>query len=103
VPTIVLTPAELSEVAADVASFAHPGRHYVELLRDPPTPDVVAALEQQTDAAHVARAGRRAIHFMVPTDYAGAALLRKSVEKQLGVTTNRNATVITELASRWGT
>src|SRR6476619_5383158 len=37
VPTIVLTPAELSAVAAyaEEAGKSHTGRHYVSLLKDP--------------------------------------------------------------------
>lgn len=102
VPTVVLTPVELAEVARHAASLARPGRHYVELLKTAPSPEVVALLEAGSDPRKTAQVGERAIHFLVDTDYAGAALLRKGVEKQLGVTTNRNAKVIGELAARWG-
>ncbi|MCY7395438.1 MAG: hypothetical protein LH468_04635 [Nocardioides sp.] len=101
-PTIVLTPAELSEIAQHAASLAHQGRHNVELVQTAPTPEVVELLEADTHSGGTARVGGWAIHLLVDSDDAGAALLRKAVERQLGVTTNRNATVISELAARWG-
>jgi len=106
VPTIVLTPAELVEVAAHAAELGagHDGRHYVELLREAPPPAVVEALDAISAEGGPARMHLtgRALHLLVDSDYSGAALLRASVEKQLGVTTNRNATVVRELAARWG-
>lgn len=104
VPTIVLTPAELGEIDARAAELGadHDGRHYVELCRDPPTPAAVEALTAASGPAGTAVVTGRAVHLLVPTDYTGAALLRASVAKQLGVTTNRNATVIRDLAARWG-
>lgn len=102
VPTIVLTPAELTTIATTAADLAHPGRHYVELLRDEPSAETVAALEAASTTGRVARVDGRAVHLLVDDDYAGAALLRKSVEKQLGVTTNRNASVLIALAAKWG-
>lgn len=106
VPTIVLSPDELVGVAGYAASLADTlgpsGRHYVELLRDEPSPEVVAAIEAGSGEGRRAHVDGRAIHLLVDDGYAGAALLRKGVERQLGVTTNRAATVVAELASRWG-
>lgn len=105
VPTIVFTPGELLGVARYAASLADTlgpsGRHYVELLRDEPSPEVIAAVEAGSGGGRRAHVDGRAIHFLVDDGYAGAALLRKGVDRQLGVTTNRAATVVAELASRW--
>jgi len=102
VPTIVLTPAELSTIAEQAASFDHPGKHYVELLRDEPSPELAASLEAGNAPGRMALVRGRTVHFLVDTDYASAALMRKAVERQLGTTTNRNASVLIALAAKWG-
>ena len=103
VATIVFTPAELREVAADAARFAegHRGRHYVSLLKDPPTAEAIALLEQRSTAEEVARVGGRAVHLLLGENYHEARLSNAVVEKALGVATNRNLNVISTLAQKW--
>lgn len=103
VPTIVFTQAELREIAADAERFAdgHEGRHYVSLLKDPPTQAGVAAVEAAGTAGEVARVGGRAVHLLLGPNYHEARLTNAAVEKHLGVATNRNLTVIRTLAERW--
>jgi uncharacterized protein (DUF1697 family) len=104
VPTIVFTPEELREIAADAERFAdgHEGRHYVSLLKSAPAPEAVAAIEEQSSAQEVARVGGRAVHLLLGENYHEAKLTNAVVEKALGVATNRNLTVIKALADRWG-
>jgi uncharacterized protein (DUF1697 family) len=103
VPTIVLTQAELRQVAADAERFAdgHEGRHYVSLLKKAPTAAAVAAVEAAGTADEVAKVGGRAVHLLLGPDYHTAKLTNAAVEKHLGVATNRNLTVVRTLAEKW--
>jgi uncharacterized protein (DUF1697 family) len=104
VPTIVFTPTELREIAEDAKRFAdgHEGRHYVSLLKAEPTPEAVRLIEESGTAGEVARVGGRAVHLMLSANYHEATLTNTVVEQHLGVATNRNLTVISALAERWG-
>lgn len=103
VPTIVLSQQELRDVAADAERFAdgHDGRHYVSLLKEEPTAEQIAAVEAAGSAGEVARVGGRAVHLLLGANYHEAKLTNAAIEKHLGVATNRNLTVIEELARRW--
>ncbi|MDN4160341.1 DUF1697 domain-containing protein [Nocardioides abyssi] len=101
VPTIVLTPAELREVADRAASYAHAGKHYVSFLKEEPSPAAVRALEERSTAEEVAKVGGRAVHLMLGENYHQARLTNAVVEKHLGVATNRNLTVVRTLVERW--
>jgi uncharacterized protein (DUF1697 family) len=104
VPTIVFTPQELSEIAEDAKRFGdgHRGRHYVSLLKQAPSAAMVARLDELSTAEEVARVGGRAVHLLLGEQYHTAKLTNAVIEKQLGVATNRNLTVIRALAERWG-
>jgi uncharacterized protein (DUF1697 family) len=104
VPTIAFAPEELSEIAADAKRFGdgHEGRHYVSLLKQPPTAEGIALLERAGGAGEVARVGGRAVHLLLGENYHTATLTNAVIEKHLGVATNRNLTVIRTLAQRWG-
>lgn len=104
VPTICLTPAELSRIAADARTYGdgHDGLHYVSVLKREPTAEEIARLEAVSTAENVARVGGRAVHLLLGPDYRTAALTNSVVEKHLGIATNRNLNVITTLAERWG-
>lgn len=104
VPTIVLTQADLRQVAADAERFAdgHDGLHYVSLLKKTPTQAAVAAVEASGTAGEVAKVGGRAVHLLLGPDYHTAKLTNAVVEKHLGVATNRNLKVIRTLAEKWG-
>ncbi len=112
VPTMVFTLAELVAIARDGlslrAEFAaeHPGegRHYVSLLKaDPPT-QAVADLESWQVPGERAWVRGRAVHIALNRRdaYHSAEITNALVEKRIGVATNRNLTVIIELAQRWG-
>ena len=60
------------------------------------------AVEAAGTADEVARVGGRAVHLLLGENYHEAKLTNAVVEKHLGVATNRNLTVIKELATRWG-
>jgi uncharacterized protein (DUF1697 family) len=101
VPTIVFTQKELREIAEHAASFGHGGKHYVSLLKEPPTAAAVQRLEDSITTDEVARVGGRAVHLLLGDNYHEAKLTNASVEKHLGVATNRNLTVIRALAEKW--
>ena len=101
VPTIVFTQQELREIAAHAESFGHGGKHYVSLLKKAPTAAQVAAIEETSSAEEVAKVGGRAVHLLLGANYHEARLTNAVVEKQLGVATNRNLTVVSALAERW--
>lgn len=101
VPTICFTPAELRAIAERAESFGHGGRHYVSLLKDEPPADAVRAVEARSTAEEVARVGGRAVHLLLGESYHEARLTNAVVERELGVATNRNLTVIRTLAQKW--
>lgn len=104
VPTIVLTPAELTAVAAyaDEVGRDHDGRHYVSLLKDPPSAAAVSRLDDAGKDGERAAVDGRGAHLLLGKDYHSAKLTNAIVEKHLGVATNRNVNVIRTLADRWG-
>ncbi|MEP9381433.1 DUF1697 domain-containing protein [Nocardioides sp. KR10-350] len=102
VPTICVTPAELSSIAEEAEAFGHDGRHYVSVLKREPTDEEVARLEAVSSAGEVAKVGGRAVHLLLGSNYHTARLTNTIVEKHLGVATNRNLNVITTLARKWG-
>jgi uncharacterized protein (DUF1697 family) len=104
VPTIVFTPKELSQVAADADELAaaHPGLLYVSLLKDVPTARAVAKLDGAGKEGERAEVRGRAAHLLLGKDYHSAKLSNAVVEKHVGVATNRNVKVIRTLAGKWG-
>ena len=108
VPTVVLTPAELVAIAADADELAAAhdglGMQYVSLLKEAPTPEQVREIESvEIEGERLVVRGRGAHLLMAERDsYHTARLSNDYVEKRLGVSTNRNARVVRELATRWG-
>ena len=105
VPTIVLTLAELAEVAADAQKFAGErddgGRHYVSVLKDAPTQAAVREAEGRSTEAERLVVRGRAAHLLLGENYHQATLTNTAVEKLLGVSTNRRDTVIIAMAQKW--
>lgn len=102
VPTIVYSPAELLQVAADAEELHRPDldRHYLYLLKSEPDAERVAALAERAGEAVVVR--HRAAHVLLPAGYKPGTVDPYAVEKVLGVTaTNRNYNVVTTLARDW--
>ena len=105
VPTIVFTPAELRQVADDAVEVSK--RHA------PPAPLRLAAqgqarrrsrekLEEIDHGEDLAVIRGRGAHLLVVTPSARGRLSNATVEKLLGVATNRNLTVVKHLAEKWG-
>jgi uncharacterized protein (DUF1697 family) len=103
VPTIVFSPAELCAVAdeAEEVAAGHPGTHYVSLLKRAPSADLVRRIEAQSTDRDVARVRGRAVHMIITDSYHHAPLTNATIEKQLGVATNRNLKVIRAIADKW--
>ena len=104
VPTIAFTPAEISAVADEATEFAkdHGGVHYVSLLKDEPSQELIDQIEAAGKGEESARVGGRAVHLMLGANYHEAKLSNASVEKLMGVATNRNVKVIRTVAEKWG-
>ena len=104
VSTIVVTPVELSAIAAFAKDIGkdHEGRHYVSLLKDPPRAAAVAVLDGAGKDGERAVVDGRGVHLLLGKDYHSAKLDNALVEKHLGVATNRNLNVIVTLAGKWG-
>jgi len=103
VPTIVFTTKELKEIANRALTFGESERHYVSLLKEPPTAAAVKAMEEASTATEVVRVGGRAVHLLYNGSSYGtdARLTNVQVERLLGVATNRNLTVVSALAEKW--
>jgi uncharacterized protein (DUF1697 family) len=106
VPTIVLTPGELKEIAADASEVAkqhrNTGAHYVSLLKQTPKAADVRRLEELDHGEDVAVVRGRGAHLLVVTPSARGRLSNATIEKVLGVATNRNLNVVRALAEKWG-
>jgi uncharacterized protein (DUF1697 family) len=104
VATIVLTPAELRQIAVEASAIGkdHSGLHYVSLLKEEPSASAVAKLDGAGKDGERAVVGGRAVHLLLGKDYHTAKLSNAVVEKHLGVATNRNLNVIRTLAEKWG-
>ena len=104
VPTIVLTPTELTAVSAyaEKVGRGHAGLHYVSLLRDAPTAAAVKKLDGAGKDGERAAVEGRGVHLLLGEDYHSAKLTNAIVEKHLGSATNRNLKVIRTLAEKWG-
>jgi uncharacterized protein (DUF1697 family) len=104
VPTIAFTPAEVTAIAEEATEFAkdHDGVHYVSLLKDEPTEELIEQIEAAGQGEESARVGGRAVHLMLGANYHEARLSNSTVEKLMGVATNRNLKVIRTVAEKWG-
>jgi uncharacterized protein (DUF1697 family) len=106
VPTVVLTPEELRQVAADAVEVAkqhrNTGAHYVSLLKEEPKAADVRRLEEMDHGEDLAVVRGRGAHLLLVTPSARGRLNNATIEKVLGVATNRNLNVIRTLAERWG-
>ncbi len=106
VPVVALTPAELTVLAADVedVSPTEPpsGGHYVSLLKAAPTAAATETIETDPPDRERLVVRGRSVHLLYDKPYHEAKRSNASVEKAMGVATNRNAKVIRALAQKWG-
>lgn len=103
VSTIVLSQAELSQVArdADEIGAGYDGTYYVSLLKHEPDTAGAETLEARSTAGSRVVVRGRAAHLLVEDPYHSARLTNVTVEKHLGVATNRNLTVVRALVAKW--
>ncbi len=105
VPVVLLTPAELRatyEEAVALASGQELHGHYVSLLAMPPSVAGAAALEQRSETGEQVRVGRRAVHLMLDSkSFLEARTGNAEVERNLGIATTRNVSVIAKLTEKW--
>ncbi|HEX6150659.1 DUF1697 domain-containing protein [Nocardioides sp.] len=105
VPTIAFSPEEICAIADDADELAAAreteGRHYVSLLKEPPTPAAAKVIEAAGKDGERAVVRGRAVHLLLGGAYHEAGLDNAAVEKALGVATNRNVTVIRAIAEKW--
>jgi len=103
VPTVALTQQELADIAADAVELGegYDGRYYVSLLKKAPSASTAKKLDAAGKQGERAIVRGRAAHLLLGEDYHTAKLSNAVVEKHLGVSTNRNLTVIRTLAERW--
>jgi uncharacterized protein (DUF1697 family) len=103
VPTIVLSPTELSRVYADaLAADVSAQRRYVTFLKDEPPADLAAELDAWEAPGEGAKVLGRAVYWWIDHPNADAKMSNAKVEKRLGTATTRDLKVVTTLADRWG-
>lgn len=105
VPVVLLSPAELAQVAADAEAVRveHGDalwRQYVELLARQPEAEAVALIETGVPGARAA-VRERAVHLLYDVPFGEAKAPRAAVSRAFGLSTNRNVAVIRTLAEKW--
>jgi uncharacterized protein (DUF1697 family) len=106
VPTIVLTPTELSEVYAAATGLDPPAatatRRYVTFLKEPLAGAAAAALDEWSVPGEGARVQGRAVHWWIDHPTRNATLSNVRIERAGAVGTTRDLKVVAALAQRWG-
>lgn len=105
VPVVVLTPAELSQVAADLdeVGAGHPGLHHVSFLQTRPDEAAVAAVHGWEPPGERIVVRDRAAHLLGGPTTQGSRVTNTAVERRLGVVaTARTSTVVRAMAAKWG-
>lgn len=106
VPAVVLTPVELRQVYVDALSLAPPledvARQYVTFLKEEPTPEAAAPIDDWTHEGEAARVVGRAVHWWLAKTTQDARISNARIERALGLGTTRDLKVVTTLAERWG-
>ncbi|GAB3622604.1 DUF1697 domain-containing protein [Mariniluteicoccus endophyticus] len=103
VPVVLLTPAEVREVAdsLDEVADGHVGNHYVSFLKVAPTAEVATALEALSGAHERVVVRGRAVHLLVGNAYRDAKITNTVIERVAGVATNRNRRVVEAISTKW--
>jgi uncharacterized protein (DUF1697 family) len=106
VPTIVVTTAELKRLVEVVdrlwAEYGEPAKHSVTLFKEWPSEAAIEALGAYDAGANQVVVEDRAAHVLLGESFHEARVLRSREFAALGVGTARFATVVRELARRWG-
>ena len=105
VVTMVLSPRQLTRVAADAAEVAaaRPPVHgqYLTVLKSEPTAAAAAAVEDLSGGGETFVVRGRVVHLLYDVPY-GTSKAAPQIEKLAGPGTNRNLKVIRTLAEKWG-
>jgi uncharacterized protein (DUF1697 family) len=105
VVTMVLSPRELTQVAAEAQQVAavRPPQYgqYLTFLKHKPTAAAAAAVEALSVEGETFLVRDRVVHMLYDVPY-GTSNAAPLVEKKAGPGTNRNLKVIRVLAEKWG-
>lgn len=105
VPTIVFSSREFRELADDAAALnsRHPGlaRHYVYLLKQPPTPAHAAQVEATSSEKGDMVVRGRAVHALLRPGYQAGVVDPLGAAKLLPDATARTLTVVSTVADKW--
>ncbi len=104
VPTLLYSPAELSQVVddADRLGEQHEGSHYVCLVGAEIAETVSRALAGLSRPGETVVAAGRSIHLFYDVSFHEAKVGLPQLEKVIGTGTVRNRRVIDAIASKWG-
>ncbi len=104
VPTIVLSPKELSELYAEALGLeVSAQRKYLTLLKGEPSAAGAEELDAWTAPGEGARALNRAVYWWIDHPNQDAKMSNAKVERLAGtIGTTRDLKVIATLAERWG-
>lgn len=102
VPTVVLSPAELSTLYADAMALGVSAqRRYLTFLKEEPSAETAAAFDGWDAPGEGAKVLGRAVYWWIDHPNAAARMSNARIDKQLGVATTRDVKVITTLVERW--
>ena len=103
VSTVVFTPAELCAIADEAEEVAdgHPGTHYVSLVKKEPSAALARRSRRSAPTATSPGCAAGPCTWSSTDPYHHARLTNATIEKQLGVATNRNLKVIRAIAEKW--
>lgn len=103
VPTIVVSPEELSELYAEALSLQVPAqRRYLTFLKDEPPAEAVDRFDGWDAPGEGAKVLGRAVYWWLDHPTAAAKLSNALVERHIGTATTRDLKVVATLAERWG-
>lgn len=106
VPSVALTPAELTGVAETADRLPAPLdgelRRYVTFLKVEPPAEAAARVDAWSHDGERARVVGRTVHWWLDGPSHGARLSNAALEKRLGTGTTRDLKVVRTLAGRWG-
>lgn len=103
VPTIVLSPAELSAVYAEALSLEVPAqRRYLTFLKEEVPAEVVERFDGWDAPGEGAKVLGRAVYWWLDHPTAAARLSNALVERHIGTATTRDLKVVATLTERWG-
>ncbi len=102
---MVLSPADLTRITHEAEELAAEHKpeygQYLTFLKDEPSAEAVAAVEELSGEGETFLVRGRVVHMLYDVPY-GTSNAAPLVEKKAGPGTNRNLKVIRALAEKWG-